>query len=45
MFNQRASLLSSLFYQIGSDILITRDYRTRIKILKSGGTDEAHILL
>lgn len=36
---------SSLYYQIGNDILITRDYRARIKILKPEGTDQADVSL
>lgn len=36
---------SNLYYQIGNNITITRDYRARIKILKPEGTDQANISL
>lgn len=35
----------NLYYQIGSNITITRDYRARIKILKPEGSDQANISL
>lgn len=36
---------NSFYYQIGNDILITRDYRARIKILKPEGTGKADVSL
>ena len=34
---------NSLFYQIDREIGLTSDYRARIKILKSDGTDQANV--